>query len=216
MKFQGSLILFLLIWMCLDGKAQSTEGKSVVFSDDFRNNKNGWFTSMSGSNRSRVNNDMEFLIIGVNDKGSIERSWVNTDIDFNKDFVLKASIKSETKSGAKTETVYGLLVGLSDIKYRSEQGFYGFRLFSDEDKAWMYATNDNGTRFFKKETENPASYTADDYSEIAIERKDDKIMFYLNGVEIYSNEATTTSAGSIYFEARNIQKAYLNKLEIYQ
>lgn len=216
MKFKGLPILVLAVFTCLNLEAQSTDGMSVVFSDDFRNNKNGWFTSMSGSNRSRVNNDQEYLIIGVNDKGSIERSWVNTEVDFNKDFVLKASVKSETDGGANNETIYGLLIGLSDIKYRTEQGWYGYRLYSNEDKAWIRATNDNGSEFFKREVENPASYTADDYTEMAIERRDGTIKFYLNGTEIYSNDATTTSASAIIFEAKNVQKAYLNTLEIYQ
>ena len=210
------VIVFLAAGMSFNIKAQSTNGMSVVFSDDFRNNKNGWFTSMSGANRSRVNNDQEFLIIGVNDKGSIERSWVNTDIDFNQNFVLKATVKSETKGGAKNETVFGLLIGLSDIKYRTEQGWYGYRLYSNEEKAWMYATNDDGTQLFKRELEKPASYRADDYSDMAISSIDGVVTFYLNGDEIYSNDATTTSAGSIIFEAKNVQKAYLNKLEIYQ
>ena len=79
------VLVFLAVALSFNVKAQSTDGMSVVFSDDFRNNKNGWFTSMSGNNRSRVNNDLEFLIIGVNDKGSIERSWVNANLDFNQD-----------------------------------------------------------------------------------------------------------------------------------
>jgi len=199
MNFKSLVILFLFVSVGV-----------------FKNNKNGWFTSMSGTNRSRVNNDQEYLIIGVNDKGSIERSWVNANVDFNQDFVLKATIKSETGDGAKNETVYGLLFGLSDIKYRTEQGWYGYRLFSNEQKAWMYATNENGTQLFKREAEKPASYRPDDYNEMAIQRKDGTITFYLNGKEIYSNDATTTSAGSIIFEAKNVQKAYLNKLEIYQ
>ena len=210
------VLVFLAVVLSFNVKAQSTDGMSVVFSDDFRNNKNGWFTSMSGTNRSRVNNDQEYLIIGVNDKGSIERSWVNADIDFNKDFVLKATIKSETEGGVKNETVFGLLIGLSDIKYRAEQGWYGYRLYSNEQKAWMFATNEDGTELFKRELEKPASYRADDYSEMAISSINGVVTFYLNGDEVYSNDATTTSAGSIIFEAKNVQKAYLNKLEIYQ
>ena len=210
------ILAVLAVSVGLNVKAQSTDGMSIVFSDDFRNNKNGWFTSMSGTNRSRVNNDQEYLIIGVNDKGSIERSWVNADIDFNQNFVLKATVKSETDGGVKNETVFGLLIGLSDIKYRTEQGWYGYRLYSNEDKAWMRANNANGTELFERELEKPASYRADDYSEMAISSIDGVVTFYLNGDEIYSNDATETSAGSIIFEAKNVQKAFLDKLEIYQ
>ena len=210
------VLVSLAIMLSFNVKSQSTDGMSIIFSDDFRNNKNGWFTSMSGSNMSRVNNNKEYLIIGVNDKGSSERAWANADIDFNKDFVLKASIKSETDAGAKNETVYGLLIGLSDIKYKAEQGWYGYRLYSNEQKARMTATNDNGTNLFKRELDKPASYQANDYSEMAISSIDGVVTFYLNGDEIYSNDATTTSAGSIIFEAKNVQKAFLNKLEIYQ
>ncbi|MCP4459280.1 MAG: hypothetical protein GY816_14860 [Cytophagales bacterium] len=216
MRFNRIIILVFSALICLDGRAQSTDGMSIVFSDNFKNNKNGWFTSMSGSNRSRVNNNMEFLIVGVNDKGSSERSWVNTNVDFNKNFVLKAKIKSETDGGVNADIKFGLLVGMSDYKYRTEQGWYGYRLFSNEKKAWIYATNENGTQLFKREVEKPGSYRADDYNEIAIQKKGETVTFYLNGDEVYSNDATSASAGSIIFEAKNVQKAYLNKLEIYQ
>jgi len=209
-------IVVLINLTVLGTQAQSTDGMEEVFSDDFRNNKNGWFTSMSGSNRSKVNNDKQFLAIDVNDNGSVERSWAATTIDFNQDFVLKAQIKSETEKGAKDETYYGFMIGLSSIKYKNEQGWYGFRLYSDIRKARIYATNEDGTEFFKREVEKPSSYTPSDYNEISIERKNGKMTFYLNGTEIYTNDATTTASGTIVFEARNNQLAYLKKIEIYQ
>ena len=77
--------------------AQSLDGMESVFSDKFNNNKNGWETSMKGDNRSKLNNDQEFIIIGVNGAGTNEKASAYTQLDFNKDFVLIASIKSEPK-----------------------------------------------------------------------------------------------------------------------
>ncbi len=212
-KFLIGIIAILLIQPSF---AQSTDGMSIVFEENFRNNKNGWFTSMNGTNRSKVDNSAENLVIGVNEKGSMERSWVVTEIDFNQDFVLKTSLKSSLDKKGKDDVRYGLLVGLSDLKYRDEQGWYGFRLYSNEKKAWMYATNGNGTKLFEREMESPSAYNSGDYNELAIEKKGDTVNYYLNGKMIYSNDATESSAGSIYFEAKGEQKAFMNSLVVYQ
>jgi len=195
--------------------AQSTSGMERVFYDDFKNNKNGWFTSMSGSNKSKVSNDQKFLVIDVNDNGSIERSWANTSIDFNRDFVLKARIKSENADD-KGDNYFGFLIGLSNIKYMNEQGWYGFRLYNNERKARLYASKDDGVEFFKRVIQRPTAYDPREYNEITIERKNGMMAFYLNETEIYTNDATTTASGTIVFEARNKQVAYLKEIEVYQ
>jgi outer membrane protein OmpA-like peptidoglycan-associated protein len=196
--------------------AQSTAGLTAVFEDNFKNNKNGWETSMSGDNRSRLNNDEEFLIVGINTKGGSEKASVYTRVDFNKNFVLKASIKSEPKDKtAEAGSEYGIMFGYSTFKYRKEQGWYGYRLKADEKKAWMNAFNSNGTQLFNRE-QTGISYNPNDYNEIGIERKDGKIIFYLNGKEIYRNDATEVGGGAITFYANGVQRAYLRSLTIHQ
>lgn len=217
MTMKKLLTIVLTIAVMAGTTAQSLDGMESVFSDKFKNNKNGWETSMKGDNRSRLNNDQEFIIIGVNNGGSNEKASSYSRIDFNKDFVLKASIKSEPKDkAAEKDGEYGIMFGYSSFKYKKEQGWYGFRLSTgDEKKAILYASNNNGTQLFTRDVTN-ANYTASDYNDIAIEKKGGTIKFYLNGNEIYSNDATTTSGGAITFYAYDKQKAYMKSLEIYQ
>ena len=198
--------------------AQSLDGMESVLKDKFNNNKFGWETSLSGDNRSRVNNDEEYIIIGINNGGENEKASAYTRIDFNKDFVLTASIKSEPRDKAPEEKgEYGVMFGYTSFKYKKEQGWYGFRLSTGEEepKAILYASNANGTQLFKKNVTN-ARYTAGDYNDIALEKKGDKIFFYLNGKEIYQNDAAETSGGAITFYAYDKQKAFMNSIEIYQ
>lgn len=212
------LTIALTIAVTAGSMAQSLDGMESVLKDKFNNNKFGWETSMTGDNRSRVNNDEEYIIIGVNNAGDNEKASAYTRIDFNKDFVLTASIKSEPKDKAPEEKgEYGVMVGYSSFKYKKEQGWYGFRLSTSEEeqKAILYASNSNGTQLFTKNVTN-ARYTAGDYSDIAIEKKGGEIVFYLNGKEIYRNDATETSGGAITFYAYDKQKAFMNSIEIFQ
>ncbi len=197
--------------------AQPLDGMESVLSDKFNNNKFGWETSMSGNNRTRVNNDEEYIIIGINKEGTNEKVSAYTRIDFNKDFVIKANIKSEPKDKEpEKEGEYGLMIGYSSFKYKKEQGWYGFRLSTGEErKAILYASNNNGTKLFSKNVEN-ARYTARDYNEIGLQKKDGEIIFFLNGKEIYRNDATETSGGAITFYAYDKQKAFMNSIEIFQ
>jgi len=209
-----NLLVIALIAIATVTLGQSTSGMSKVFEDDFRNNKNGWFTSMKGQNRSKINYDQAFLILGINDKDSRERAWVETEVEFNEDFVFKAEIKSEEEP--KGTTHYGFFLGMSNYKYKLEQGWYGFKLYADEKKAWMAATLNNGEKFFDRDMEKPVNYTPSDYNEVAIAKKGDEVHFYINGEKVYTNDATETSGGSIIFEGKNVQKAYVRNLVIYQ
>ena len=211
------LTIALTIAVTASSMAQSLEGMESILKDKFNNNKFGWETSMSGANRSRVNNDQEFIIIGVNNAGDNEKASAYTKIDFNKDFVLTASIKSEPKDKAPEEKgEYGIMIGYSSFKYKKEQGWYGFRLSTGkEKKAILYASNSNGTSLFKKNVTN-VRYTASDYSDITIKKEGDEVTFYLNGKEIYQNDATETSGGAITFYAYDKQKAFMNSIEIHQ
>jgi len=149
--------------------AQSTDGMEVVFDDDFRNNKNGWEVSMKGDNRSKVSSDHQYLIIGINEKNENEKASAYTQINFNKDFVLKAEIKCEPKDKDYLDgTELGFFVGHSSYKYRHEQGVYGYKLrvADDEEGAWMYASNDNGTQLFIREMESLPRFDPGVYNEV--------------------------------------------------
>jgi hypothetical protein len=209
------LIYILSAFVMVSLYAQDTDGMELKFSDDFTNNKNGWFTSMEGTNRSRINFNEEFLVIAINQKGASDQAYVNSKVDFNSDFVFKASIKSETDV-TKEEVTYGFYLGLSDWKLRKEQGWYAFKLFSNERKAWIYASMNDGKKLFERNATDGPSFRASDYNEIAIARKGDMVYFYINGKEVYNNDVTRVNGDMIFFEATNLQKANIKKIEIYQ
>jgi len=208
-------ITFVLSSFWLAG--QSTDGMEVVFDDQFKNNKNGWETSLKWKNKSKLNNDQEFLAISIEDPKTYQKASAYTQIDFNKDFVLTAKFKSLPRDKKpEEEGEYGLFFGYSNFKYKDEQAWYSFRLGTGEDnKAYLESGNANGTILFTREVDN-ASFNSSDYTRIGMEKKDGEIVFYLNGKEIYRNDATETSGGAITFYALQKQLATLKDLKIYQ
>ncbi|MCP4459279.1 MAG: OmpA family protein [Cytophagales bacterium] len=172
---------------------------------------------MSGDNTTRVNNDKEYLINIINKAGSNEKVSAYTRLDFNKDFLIKASIKSESHDKKSSEKgQYGLMLGYSSFKYRKEQGWYAFRLGTgEENNILLSARNKNGSELFSKQLDNVRYYESD-YTDIALQKKGGKIIFYLNGKEIYRNAATEASGGAVTFYAYDRQKAFMNNIEIFQ
>jgi outer membrane protein OmpA-like peptidoglycan-associated protein len=219
-KVMRRILTLLIALSTLSAWSQSTSGMEVVFDDNFRNNKNGWEVSMDGDNRSKVSSDYQYLIIGINNRNENEKATAYTTLNFNKDFVLKAEIKCEPRDKDYDDgTEIGLFVGHSNYKYRHEQGVYGYKLIlsSKEDPTgWMYASNDNGTQLFIREMDNLPRFDPGDYNEIGLEKKDGDIIFYLNGQELYRNDATVAAGGAITFYAYNRQKAFMRNIQVYQ
>jgi len=211
------LLTIALAISSLWATSQSTDGMEVVFKDDFKNNKNGWETSLKYVNKSKVDNDKEFLAISIADAKSLKEASVYTQIDFNKDFVLTARMKSLPKDKQpEKDGQFGILVGYTSYKYSKDQAWYGYRLgTSDENKVFLRARNSNGTILFTRDISN-ASYNSDDDTRIGLEKKNDEIIFYLNGKEIYRNDATETPGGAISFYAYDKQLATLKDLKVYQ
>ena len=210
------LTLLLTIGISFSLFAQSTSGWKPKFQDDFSNNKSGWGLNDQTKNTSKISFNNKRLVLEVNDNGD-KRSSVYTTVDFNEDFILKTKVKAETEDkGNKSDpTQYGLYFGYSSHKYKGEQGWYGVLLNFHEDQVWMAANNENGTKLFER-LATDISYDSSGDTEIGVVKEGGKVKFFINGKQVYENDATTTSGGAISFYAQKNQKALMSQITVYE
>jgi hypothetical protein len=205
---KGLLVFFLLI-VGTELSAQSTDGLSVVFQDDFANNKNAWLVDETGKDVSWVNyNEKRLVVDGNAGEGRIS---MNASKGFNGDFVIKATVWCKECAGSKSAAL-GIMLGFDQFSLKSEQGWYRMNLTQEngKDGIFMKANNSNGSTLFEKSVE--AAFDPDDKNEIAIERKGDTVNFYLNGTQVYSNVNTETSGNKIAFLSDGKIKVYMSDL----
>jgi len=208
--------LLLILGMTATVCGQATTGWKPLFQDDFSNNKSGWGLNETTKNTSKISYNNKRLVLELFDGGE-KRSSVYTKVNFNEDFMLKTKVSSLTEEkGNKSEpTQYGLFFGYSSHKYRGEQGWYGILLDFHEDKVWMAANNENGTKLFEK-LSTDISYDSSGDTEIGVVRQNGKVEFYINGKKVYENATTTTSGGAISFFATKNQKAMMSAITVYE
>jgi outer membrane protein OmpA-like peptidoglycan-associated protein len=207
--------LLLTIGIMAGAHAQSTTGWKPVFQDDFSNNKSGWGLNDQTKNTSKISFNNKRLVLEVFDNGD-KRSTVYTKVNFNEDFILKTKVSAATEEKVgKDPTQFGLYFGYSSHKYKDEQGWYGMLLEFHEDKIWMAANNENGSRLFER-LATDVSYDSKGDTEIGVVRQNGKVEFYVNGKKVYENDATTTSGGAISFYAARNQKALMSAITVYE
>jgi hypothetical protein len=189
--------------------AQSTDGLSIVFEDNFANNKNGWLMNETGKDVSWVNFNENRLVIDSN-KGE-GRITMNASKGFNGDFVIKANLWCKECAGADAAGL-GIMVGFDQFSLKGEQGWYSMKLTQTKgnDGVWVKANNANGSTLFEQTAS--ASFDPNDKNEIAIERKGDTVNFYLNGKVVFTNTATETAGNKIAFICDNKMKVFMSDM----
>ena len=207
-------ICFLILSLILSG--QSTQGMSLVFSDDFTTSDKGWSVDESSFNISKVSPSNKRLVLEIFDQG-MKRSTVFTDVDFNKDFVLKAELgsKGEAKQNKNERSDFGLTFGYSSPRYWEQQGVYGFYLNFYRDGIYVFSQYPNGTRLLD-EIIKDVNYNPKSYVDIAVEKRGTNVSFFVNGKEIMQSNAIETAGGAISFRAFRKMKCYMRNIEIYQ
>ena len=213
MKFLTSTLLALCF---LVGRAQSTEGWVTVFEDDFSTEEKGWNLNGATQNISRISEDMQRLVLELFDHG-FQRATNYTDIDFNKDFILKAKVgaKGDAKFSKKENSNYGLYIGYSAHRYKDIQGSYGFMLnFHGKGVRIFTKKSDGSIQFITMLKE--VNYQAKGYNNIGIKKSGDKITYYINDKKIYAEKATRTVGGALTFIAFRKMKAFIKEMAIYQ
>lgn len=205
------LIAFLLVGG-FAVSAQSTDGLTEVFNDDFSNNRSAWLIEETGKGTSWINYNEKRLVFDGNVGGN-GRVTMSAPKGFNGDFVLKATIwcKECAKDG---NAFFGLMFGYDVFGTKDDSGLYQIRLSQqDGDGVWIKANNSNGSILFEKMVD--ASFDPEDPNEIAVERKGETVKYYLNGSEIYSNVSSETSGNKISFISGGKVKVFMSNISMY-
>lgn len=205
----------LIALMILGGfmaSAQSTDGLTLVFEDNFANNKNAWLVGETGKETSWINYNEKRLVFDGNVAGN-GRVTMTASKGFNGDFLIKANIWCKECSGDKN-AFFGLLFGYDVFGLKDSQGWYQVR-FSQEDgdAIWIKSNNSNGSTLYEKTAK--ASFDPDDKNEIAVEKRGDVVKYYLNGSEIFSNVTTEASGNKISFIGSGKVKIFMSDLSMY-
>ena len=204
-------LVIVLLAVAVQVGAQSTDGLTEVFVDNFANNKNGWLIAETGKETSWVNYNEQRLVVDAS-KGA-SRITMTAPKGFNGDFVLKATIWCKDCSGNK-EASFGLLVGYSQFATKGEEGWYQMQLNQENgDGVWVKANNPNGSTLYEQNAK--AGFDPDDRNEIAIERKGEDVKYYVNGSEVFSNTSTETSGNKITFMAGGKTKVFMSKISFH-
>ena len=205
---KGLLVFFVLL-VGSHLSAQSTDGLTLVFQDDFANNKNAWLINETGKDVSWVNYNENRLVIDSNvGEGRIT---MNASQGFNGDFVIKATLWCKECAGSKAASL-GIMIGFDQFSLKNEQGWYGLKLTQDngKDGVWAKANNANGSTLYEQTV--GAAFDPNDKNEIAIERKGDTVNYYVNGKQVFSNVATETAGNKIAFLCDNKMKVFMSNL----
>ncbi len=210
-KTLSYLLAVHLVW---GASAQSTEGWISSFSEDFADNRMGWSTTEYAVNPCRINFDQTVLVLVVTNKGE-SRSTAYTQLDFNQDFILKAtvSMKEEIK-GAKVGRT-GVLFGHSHQKYTPEQGTYEVLINYQQDKVAIKSSKGDGSPYYKKQLNN-VNYSNKSKTVIGVKKEGDSISFYINEKMIYKNLATSTQGGAITFLSKDRTRGLVWDVNVYQ
>lgn len=206
--FTGFLIVALMV------SGQSTQGMSLIFSDDFTTMDKGWHLDETTYNISKISLQNARIVLELFDQGTA-RSSVFTHVDFNKDFVLIAELgaKGEAKQNRKERSDFGLTFGYSSPRYMDSQAFYGMFLnfYQDGVKLIIQDDNDSFNEVIKGVTYNPKGYT-----KIALEKKGSVTRFFVNEKLIHEGNAINTAGGCVSFQAFRKMRTFMRSLEIYQ
>lgn len=197
------------------GFGQSTDGWNSVFSENFANNKYNWGQSPNASNSTKIHFDQNMLITMVTDNGK-KLSSANSNFDFNQDFVLKAVLSGTTKEkgNEKDPTSVGLIFGHSHHENLGKEGWYSYFLDLHKDMVTLRSATANGTTMFEVKLTS-ATYDNFGKNEIGVVKEGDKLTFYLNGNQIYENEATQTAGSTLTFAVYNKSRGNLHSVDIY-
>lgn len=206
------LLVFLILVVGSQLSAQSTDGLTLVFQDDFANNKNAWLINETGKDVSWVNYNENRLVMDSNvGEGRIT---MNASKGFNGDFVIKATLWCKECAGSKMAGL-GIMIGFDQFSLKNEQGWYGLKLTQDngKDGVWAKANNANGSTLYEQTV--GAAFDPNDKNEIAIERTGDTVNYYVNGKQVFSNVATETAGNKIAFLCDSKMKVYMSNLSFW-
>jgi hypothetical protein len=206
------LLVFFVLLAGTQLSAQSTDGLSLVFQDDFSNNKNAWLVNETGKDVSWVNFNEKRLVIDSNvGEGRIT---MNASKGFNGDFVIKANLWCKECAGSKMASL-GIMIGFDQFSLKNEQGWYGIKLTQEngKDGVWVKANNANGSTLYEQTVST--AFDPNDKNEIAIERSGDTVNYYVNGTQVFSNVATEAAGNKIAFICDNKMKVFMSDLSFW-
>lgn len=206
-------IFFLLLACHL--QSQNSDDWEVVYLNDFSKKDPEWFTTEAMNNISRIAPENSRLVLELFDHGT-KRAIDYTDIDFNKDFILKAEIgsKGDAKLNKKERSDFGLYFGYSAHRYHQSQSMYAFLLNFYEKGVHLFAQNEDGSKAFKTIVKN-VNYNPRAYTNIGVKKEGNTMTFYLNGELILTEKAVKTAGGAMTFLAFRKMKAFMRKLTVY-
>lgn len=201
-----NLVLFLA-FVLLSGSFQSY-AQTLVFEDDFKDNKNNWPQAQTANSDIRLIPGREMYMIKYNLKNTDEActSWIDLNLNENKNFRITALLYKE---GGVKNYGYGLLWGGNETNFYSflvsPGGFYSIGKVVDG--IWQDLTPD-------WVASDAVEQGRKGYNKLAVSKIGDTYHFEVNNQKVATMKLGPFFGTKIGFNVNNKQKIMVDWIKV--